>query len=190
MRGVAPRERNWKDDLMSVGSMGARAALVAAGVLVSVALMAAPSWAAKGGNSANAKLCETGGYPGVLLAQDGSSFKNEGQCTKYAAKGGQLAGVNGVPGPVEEPFGFREWTATFSGFGLKPGSTTFAGYRYEPSFVSNGGFAEVNSEGTFTAPISEACEQSFGTATGPMVIEATTAAGTVFIREFSRPSGC
>jgi hypothetical protein len=147
--------------------------------------MAAPSWAAKG-NSANAKLCEAGGYPGALLAQDGSAFKNEGKCTSYAAKGGQIAGVNGVSlgatGGV--------WTATFSGFGLKPGSTTFAGYRYEASFISNGGFAEVNSEGTFTESISEGCEKPFGTATGPMVIEATTAAGTVFIREFARPSGC
>ena len=54
-----------------------------------MALMAAPSWAAKGGNSANAALCEPGGYAGVLLAQDGSAFKNAGKCTSYAAKGGQ-----------------------------------------------------------------------------------------------------
>jgi hypothetical protein len=176
---------------MSLGRIGARAAFAAIGVLVSLAVMAAPSWAAKG-NSANAKLCEAGGYPGVLLAQDGSAFKNEGKCTSYAAKGGQLAGVNGVAEGVTEPFpGFRVWTATFSGFGLKPGSEAFGGFRYEPSGVSDGRIVTVNSEGTFSATAEQPCEiEPFGTATGNMAMEATTAAGTVFVREFVRPSGC
>lgn len=76
---------------MSIRRIGARAALVAVGVLVSVALMVSPSSAANGGNSANAARCEQ--EYGVLVAQDGSTFKNAGACTSYAAKGGVL----GVP---------------------------------------------------------------------------------------------
>jgi hypothetical protein len=70
--------------------------LLASGVL---ALMAAPSWAAKGGQSANAKLCEPGGYPGVLFNQQGEAFRNAGARTTYAAKGGQIAGFNVVTEP-------------------------------------------------------------------------------------------
>jgi hypothetical protein len=78
--------------------------------------MAAPSWAANG-NSANAQLCEPGGYPGVLFNQLGA-FKNSGVCTKYAAKGGRLAGASAVGEP---PSGGR-FNESCSGFGLLPGN--------------------------------------------------------------------
>jgi len=46
---------------MSIGRIGTRAVVVGLGVLASLTLSAAPSWAAKGGNSAHSKLCEPGG---------------------------------------------------------------------------------------------------------------------------------
>jgi hypothetical protein len=46
---------------MSIGRIGTGMAVVGLGVLASLALIAAPSWAAKGGNSANSKLCELRG---------------------------------------------------------------------------------------------------------------------------------
>ena len=64
---------------MSIRRIGTRTVVAGLGVFASLALMAAPSWAAEGGNSANAKLCQPGGYPGALLAQDGSAFKNVGE---------------------------------------------------------------------------------------------------------------
>ena len=75
---------------MSLRRIGSRAVVVGLGVLTSLALMAAPSGAANEGNSANAKLCQPGGYPGVLFNQQGEVFKNARACTKYAAKGGRL----------------------------------------------------------------------------------------------------
>ena len=43
----------------------------------------------KGGNSANAKKCQKGGWK-TLIRSDGSSFKNQGACVSYAAQGGTL----------------------------------------------------------------------------------------------------
>ena len=43
----------------------------------------------KGGNSANAKLCQKGGWKNWVRA-DQTPFKNQGACVSYAAKGGVL----------------------------------------------------------------------------------------------------
>jgi hypothetical protein len=44
---------------------------------------------AGGGNSANAKQCQKGGWQ-TLFRSDGTSFKNDGACVSYAARGGTL----------------------------------------------------------------------------------------------------
>ena len=41
------------------------------------------------GNSANAKLCQKGGWQNWVRL-DGSPFKNQGACVSYAARGGTL----------------------------------------------------------------------------------------------------
>jgi hypothetical protein len=48
---------------MSIRRTASRTVDVGLGVLASLAFAPAPSWAAEGGNSANAKLCAPGGYP-------------------------------------------------------------------------------------------------------------------------------
>jgi hypothetical protein len=173
---------------MSTRRIGPLAAVVGLGVLASLAFTATPSWAAKAGNSANAALCEPGGYPGVLLAQDGSAFKNAGQCTSYGAHGGKIAGVNMVAGLVSGGM----FTATYSGFGLKPNSPVFLGVRYQPSGFSSGTLLveEVGGNGTFSAEESLACERAALGKVGSMVVAAETAAGAVFVRAFPPPSGC
>ena len=42
---------------------------------------------AGGGNSANAKKCQKGGWQ-TLIRSDGTSFASEGDCVSYAARGG------------------------------------------------------------------------------------------------------
>lgn len=42
-----------------------------------------------GGNSANAKACQKGGWAS-LYREDGSTFADQGACVSYAAKGGKL----------------------------------------------------------------------------------------------------
>jgi hypothetical protein len=44
---------------------------------------------AGGGNSANAKKCQNGGWQ-TLVRSDGTSFTSEGACVSYAARGGTL----------------------------------------------------------------------------------------------------
>jgi hypothetical protein len=44
---------------------------------------------AGGGNSANAKKCQKGGWK-TLVRADHTAFKNQGDCVSYAAKGGTL----------------------------------------------------------------------------------------------------
>ena len=57
--------------------------------LTVLGMLAAPTLAAPGGNSAASAACTNGGYANYTR-QDGSTFKNEGQCTKYEAQGNAL----------------------------------------------------------------------------------------------------
>jgi hypothetical protein len=49
---------------------------------------------AGGGNSANAQACQKGGWKNLQSA-DGGTFANAGDCTSYAARGGQLSNGGG-----------------------------------------------------------------------------------------------
>jgi hypothetical protein len=176
-------------ELMSAGRMRKRVTLLATGVLVSVALTAAPAWAAKPGNSIAAKACEAG-YSGVLLNELGEpvSFKNEGQCSKFAAHG-QLVGVNVVSG-VESNGELIDETCT--GFGLRPGSETVCGALYE--MATTDVYEELEDgvaarDGTWTLSHTVPCEPE-GLRVETMFVEATTASGTPFRREFGAPYGC
>jgi hypothetical protein len=64
-------------------------AAVTAALMVPVAL-------AGGGNSDNAKACQQSGWQN-LVRQDGTGFKNAGDCVSYAAQGGVL---NAKPAPI------------------------------------------------------------------------------------------
>jgi hypothetical protein len=55
--------------------------------LMVAAVAATPASAA--GNSANAKLCQKGGWKTVFRS-DGSGFANQGACVSYAAKGNTI----------------------------------------------------------------------------------------------------
>jgi hypothetical protein len=57
--------------------------------LVVAAVAATPAGAATGGNSANAKLCQKGGWQKVFRS-DGSTFANQGACVSYGAKGNTI----------------------------------------------------------------------------------------------------
>jgi hypothetical protein len=63
-------------------------------------LMAAlPVAASAQGNSDSAYLCQKGGHA-FLVGAGGETFENTGQCTSYAASGGQLSFVNGIVVPA------------------------------------------------------------------------------------------
>jgi hypothetical protein len=55
-----------------------------------VAVFAGTATAASGGNSANAKLCQKGGWEN-LVSSTGTAFTSEEACTSYAARGGTLS---------------------------------------------------------------------------------------------------
>ena len=62
-----------------------------------LALAGAGSAFAGGGNSANAKLCQKGGWETWVRA-DQTTFANQGACVSYAAQGGILTAPGG---PIE-----------------------------------------------------------------------------------------
>ena len=62
--------------------------VLCAGLALTVGIATAS--AADGGNSDNAKLCQQGGWED-LLREDGTPFKNVGDCLSYAAQGGELS---------------------------------------------------------------------------------------------------
>ena len=60
-------------------------------VLACAAVFAAQSAMGEpGGNAANAKECQKGGWQ-TLFRADGSAFANAGECVAYAAQGGTLS---------------------------------------------------------------------------------------------------
>ena len=91
-----------------------RVMLMLSALAMVVGVLAAPVAAAPGGNAANAAKCEEGGYLDYTDAQ-GNPFKNEGQCTSYAARGGQL-----VPVP---DISLDPAAGSISGTGFTPNST-------------------------------------------------------------------
>jgi len=93
---------------------------------VMVPLFAVVAYAAAGGNAANAHKCEEGGYLDYTDAQ-GNPFKNEGKCTSYAARGGQL-----VPVPTAD-ISLNQLAGTISGTGFTPNSLLIIEERYSPS---------------------------------------------------------
>jgi len=65
-------------------------AALAVVVLVAVPVLAAsPAGAAAGGNSANAHLCQKGGWQ-TVETNTGGSFANQDACVSYGAKGGTI----------------------------------------------------------------------------------------------------
>jgi hypothetical protein len=158
--------------------------------------MAAPSWAANQGNSNNQgnnennnpRLCTPGAYPGVLLNQKGAAFKSATACAQYVENNGRLIGVNAVAGPMHD-VGILVFEVTYSGFGLKPGSEALGCAKYSTGPTANCLFAHADATGTFSGTESATC-LGFGGTVSSLLIQATTASGTVFQQEFPPPSGC
>jgi hypothetical protein len=70
-------------------TMGSIALLVLSLTLLST--LAAPTLAASGGNSANAKLCQKGNWANLAPAEDPSvAFVSEEACVSYSAQGGNI----------------------------------------------------------------------------------------------------
>src|SRR5215216_3323045 len=108
-----------------------RVMLMLCALAMVVGLLAGPVAAAPGGNAANAAKCEEGGYLDYTDAQ-GNPFKNEGQCTSYAARGGQLVPVMVLSLEITITYqGFD--TGTISGTGFTPNSQIRVTRTYLPS---------------------------------------------------------
>ena len=59
--------------------------------------------AQNGGNSAAAQACQQGGYAELVRTEDGSRFKNAGDCASYAAQGGTLDRDDDLDGVADGP---------------------------------------------------------------------------------------
>jgi len=93
--------------------------VVIASVVSALALSGA-ALAAKSGNSANAKLCQKGGWQDLMDA-NGAAFANQDQCVSTGATGGAIYALAQITvtatDPQPAPDGFSVST---SGFGLEP----------------------------------------------------------------------
>ena len=67
-------------------------------VLALALAVSASSALAGGGNSANAKLCQKGGWTNWVRV-DKTSFANQGDCVSYSARGGTLTSPEDTGGP-------------------------------------------------------------------------------------------
>jgi hypothetical protein len=110
---------------------------------VMVPLFAVVAYAAAGGNAANAHKCEEGGYLDYTDAKR-DPFKNEGQCTRYAARGGQL-----VPVPTGPDITLDQAAGTISGTGFTPNSSSFfVTTAFSPSGLTVFGLNPVTTDAT------------------------------------------
>jgi hypothetical protein len=171
---------------MSIRRIGARAAVVGVGILVSSGLAATPGWAARGSKE-DAKLCRR--YPGALFAQDGSAFKNAKACVHYVKKGGQIGGVDAVAEPPVEG-SFKE---TCTGFGLEPSTPTRILESRCGAIYSNGDatgqYGPQEENGTWAVSTSIPCTLGGGQIVSLVVLASALEGSTVEL-EFPPPSGC
>jgi hypothetical protein len=161
---------------------------------VMVPLFAVVAYAAAGGNAANAHKCQQGGYLNYTDA-NGNPFKNEGQCTSYAAKGGQL-----VPVPTAD-ISLDQAAGSISGTGFTPNSSITLRRVYSPNgedftdtlwqtdatgaFTTGGFFdfcfdpANTSVEVTATDGAGVSVTESFPLSCGSSTVASTTAASSV-----------
>jgi hypothetical protein len=161
-----------------------RVTMMLVAMAVMVPLFAVVAYAAAGGNAANAHKCEEGGYLGYTDAQ-GNPFKNEGQCTRYAARGGQL-----VPVPTADISlvqGAPGFNGIISGTGFTPNSPISLTRVYSPNGeVSTGPSLTTDATGAFSVgPLFNFCFSSSNTS---VEVTATDGAGVSVTESF--PLSC
>lgn len=122
---------------------------------------------AGGGNSDAAKACQMGGWQN-LMRQDGSGFKNEGDCVSYAAQGGALLSCVGS----EDFSEFPEFSTptTFSGGTIDDPYGPAGGVVVQGSFL-DGGFAP-GAHVLFSGLNSDSFQLSFTHPTGSVRLDA------------------
>jgi hypothetical protein len=157
-----------------------RVTLMLVAMAVMVPLFAVVAYAAAGGNAANAHKCEEGGYLDYTDAQ-GNPFKNEGQCTRYAARGGQL-----VPVPVSTAdISLDQAAGTISGTGFTPNSEVVITRTYTPG---GGPFSSPVSTDATGAFVDSGYVFCFDAANTSVEVTATDAAGVTVTESF--PLSC
>ena len=110
--------------------MKARLILVSCAVLALTVGIATATAEDGPGNSDAAKACQKGGWQ-ELVREDGTAFKNAGDCVSYAAQGGTLE----PKGPGACVAGSED----FSGDAEFSQPTTFSGGTIDTAYGSDGG---------------------------------------------------
>lgn len=126
--------------------------LCCAALALTVGVATATAGGGNGGNSANAKLCQKGGWQS-LYRSDGSSFANQGQCVSYAAKGGALLQTAPISAFL---FGGGDVSHVydFTGTGFTPNhaiSFTASGFSSPSSNVEASGTVTTDGSGAFSS---------------------------------------
>jgi hypothetical protein len=94
------------------------------GLMLLLSMLVFPVVATAQGNSEAAHACEEGGYLNYIDA-DGNTFKNEGQCTRYAAQGGTLV--------RKADISLDQAAGSISGTGFTPNSAITSTRVYSPN---------------------------------------------------------
>lgn len=141
-----------------------RALLAVCLALAPAAMWTGSAVAAPGGNSANAKLCQKGGWKALYTSQ-GAPFANQGACVSYGAKGGQ---IKTAPPPPPPPTSAGERLCTASGGVFQAGAPAS-----QLVWSCTGLSRSVVSEIAFNLALGEACAQDGGGGTGVVQVEGT-----------------
>jgi hypothetical protein len=115
-----------------------------------LSLVAGKALAAKGGNAANAKLCQKGGWQ-TLMDSSARPFPSEEACVSHGAQGGAIYALARLRVELCPSQPFDGICVSTSGFGLQP--TTFV----TTPLLKNGSavkteFFVVQADGSVSAP--------------------------------------
>lgn len=111
-----------------------------------------------GGNSANAKKCQKGGWK-HLQTSDGGTFKNQGKCVSYGAHGGTLFSpaltmtpdAVTVSGSSSTPISSTTFTVTGTGFHPNSSGTLAVAVQGSPPYLSLSFVTDGNGNLTYTS---------------------------------------
>lgn len=96
-------------------------------VMLGVAIAASlgiASATAGGGNSANAKLCQKGGWMNLVRSENGSSFANQSECVSYASAGGTLGPKPAIVHYLRPAADYTDWGLHLWGDAIADGVAT------------------------------------------------------------------
>ena len=138
-----------------------------------------------GGNAPAAAACQNGGYLDYTDAA-GNAFRNEGDCVRYAARGGTLVPIATAPFSVVYSSIVAGWVrATLTGTGLEPSSSVTFSFVWPDRSVAI--TFDADTSGSVSLVHDENCLDATGAGLSSLTATGTPAGGALTSYSLATP---